>query len=278
MKNSVKGTAGGNDSINIAPFTVQRNRCSFCYGAAFTAIFCGLSAFHTQSLQAQEKASLIGHWAFNEGEGVRVADSSGQGNHGAIVNEIQNVKWVEGRVGKALAFAVNQGSRNENGCVVITNMNKYDFGKGITIEAWIRLDKNIVRNGTYEIVSNTESDRGKGFRFCISWNALAFISGEGGTGKTWGASSNPSRTQIKPETWYHVAGTYDGSIFRVYLDGEEVGASEPGKELTKGRNAVSIGAYVGGNAYGFEGLIDEIKIYNFSFAQLDIMKHAVLTP
>jgi len=219
---------------------------------------------------------LIGYWSFDEGAGAEVADASGNSHHGAIMNDMLCVSWVEGRNGNALAFTGNQKTRGENGSVRIPGMDEYDFAEGVTVEAWVKPARALKRAGTYEIVSNTVSDRGTGFRLLISWEALRFSSGEGGAGKSWGAVSNPTHTRIEREIWRHVAGTYDGSVFRVYADGEEVGASEPGLELTKGRKEIYIGSYCGGYAYGFEGVIDDVRVYGSALSPLEILRHAKL--
>ncbi|MBI4025262.1 MAG: LamG domain-containing protein [Verrucomicrobia bacterium] len=239
-----------------------------------------LGTFLGLSCVAEESKAPVGHWTFNEGSGATVADLSGNENRGTMANSMRAVAWSAGRNGKALRFSGSQTNRNANGCVVIPNLtNKYDFDQGITIEAWIQLAAGMTRAGNYELVSNTESDRGKGFRLRVAWSRLMFGSGEGGgDGKVWQAASAPARTSIKPETWYHVAGTYDGSVFRVYLDGEEVGVSDPNLALTRGQKDVFIGAYCGGYAYGFEGLIDEVKIYDRALAPAEILTHAKLVP
>lgn len=217
-----------------------------------------------------------GWWSFDEGSGTSLADSSGGGNNALIANELRGVKWVDGRKGKALAFTGNQATRNANGCVVVPGIGKHDFSKGITVEAWIKPASTMKREGTYEIVSNTVADRGPGLRLILSWESLCFRSGEGGDGKTWGAASNTAETQIKPDRWYHVAGTYDGSVFRVYLDGVEVGHSEANLALTQGHADVYVGAYCNGYAYGFEGSIDEVRLYPAALTPLQILRHARL--
>jgi len=42
--------------------------------------------------------------------------------------------------------------------------------------------------------------------------------------------------------------------------------------LTKGIGTVSIGSFRGGYAYGFDGIIDEVKIYNYARSATDILK------
>ena len=184
------------------------------------------------------------------------------------------MKRVPGKNGNALAFTLEN---RKNGCVIIPGMAaKYGlFTKGLTVEAWIKLNSSFKRAATYEIVSNTEADRGRGFRIMISWGSLRLQSGEGGSsGKTWGAASKNSAAQIKPEIWYHVAGVYDGSVFKVYLDGDLVGESEKELILTPGKKDLYIGAYNGGSAYGFDGTIDEVKIYDYPRTDLQILQDA----
>ena len=47
---------------------------------------------------------LIGYWNFEEGSGSLLTDSSIYGNNGALQNYPDDSQWVDGRVGKALAF------------------------------------------------------------------------------------------------------------------------------------------------------------------------------
>ena len=217
----------------------------------------------------------IGFWKFEEIDGTAIHDSSGNENHGLISHEMKNVKRVTGRSGKALELGRGDGKKQTNGTAIIPGLaKKYDFQKGVTFELWINLRKNYKKRKTYELISNTISDRGKGFRLMISWGRLMLSSGEGGAGKTWAAFSNPAKHKIKPEVWYHVAATYDGSVFRVFLDGELVGESASGLRLTKGKDDIYFGSYNNGYAYGFEGIFDEVKIYNRALSQSEILLNA----
>ena len=44
--------------------------------------------------------SLVGWWKFDEGSGTTATDSSGNGNHGAIIGST----WTVGKEGQALNF------------------------------------------------------------------------------------------------------------------------------------------------------------------------------
>lgn len=222
---------------------------------------------------AQNAGTPVGEWRFDEADGKQVKDSSGNGSNGIISRDMLNVKRVSGRNGTALNF--NQNNKKYGSAVLPDFARKHAFfAKGITIEAWIKLNSTFKREQSYEIVSNTESDRGKGFRFFISWERLVFKSGEGGKGKTWGVESKPSLNLLKPDIWYHVAATYDASVFSVYIDGELVGQSEPALALTPGRKDVFIGSYGDGYAYGFDGSIECLVIYDYARTAVQILNDA----
>jgi len=77
-------------------------------------------------------------------------------------------------------------------------------------------------------------------------------------------------------TWHHVAGTYDGSCIRVYVDGVEKGnlawTYSPGYSTS---NKASIGARSLSSTSDtyFNGLIDEVAMYNRALTADEIMGH-----
>jgi len=219
---------------------------------------------------------LVGWWRFDETGGLAVVDGSGNGRDGQILADAQGVEHVAGRSGGALAFTGGpQDTRGEAGCVAIAGLGEIDWSRGLTIEVWVRFDE-LVRPSTYEIVSNTVADRGPGFRLMLSWASLWLRSGEGGSGRTWGAGSDPSVTALRTGEWYHLAGTYDGSVFRVYVDGALVGESEPGLTLTPGEPTVWVGSYRAGFAYGLTGAVDDLRLYSTARSAAQIVMDAKL--
>lgn len=75
-----------------------------------------------------------------------------------------------------------------------------------------------------------------------------------------GANSITGGTTINTGSWFHVAGTYDGSNVRIYVNGASdatavsVSGSMPSKTL-----GLKIGAFFGGSQF-FIGQIDEVRI------------------
>jgi hypothetical protein len=73
----------------------------------------------------------------------------------------------------------------------------------------------------------------------------------------------------KTGSFHHLAGTYDGSVMRLYLDGEEVGRWEVSGEVASGESYV----FISSDAEPLDGLLDEVSIYNRALTAGEI--HAV---
>jgi len=218
----------------------------------------------------------VGHWSFDEGEGVVVKDASGNGRHATLLNDARGTSWVTGRSSGAIEFSGgDRNVRDQAGCMAISGLDEFDWSQGLTVELWVSFTE-ITRAASYEIVSNAESDRGKGFRLLLSWLRIGLISGEGGEGKTWGAYSDPSNVTPVVGEWYHIAATYDGAAFRAYIDGELAGESETSLPLTPGLGTVYLGAYRGGFAYGLNGIVDDLRIYEYARSHQQIVTDAKL--
>lgn len=218
----------------------------------------------------------VGHWTLDDGQGLSARDASGNGHDGALMNDARGASWVTGRNGGAVEFSGGDPQqRNQAGCMQIPGLGGLDWSKGLTVSLWLRFNE-LTRPATYEIVSNTEDDRGKGFRLMCSWLSIGLRSGEGGAGTTWGASSDPTRFVPVVGEWYHIAATYDSGVFRVYVDGELQGQSEGELALTPGLPTVYVGAYHGGYAYGLNGVVDDLRIYDYARTSAQIVEDAKL--
>ena len=76
-----------------------------------------------------------------------------------------------------------------------------------------------------------------------------------------------SNTPITIGEWAHVAGTYDGSSLRLYVNGE-LAAEVP---FSVNIGAGNAGLYIGGHWTGFfNGVIDEVRLWNVCRTQNEI--------
>jgi len=73
------------------------------------------------------------------------------------------------------------------------------------------------------------------------------------------------------DKWYHVAGTYDGDVLKVYLDGVLVGEKQIGSYTINTQDALVFGYHdVSGWNYNFSGEIDEVRIWSVARTEAEI--------
>ena len=74
--------------------------------------------------------------------------------------------------------------------------------------------------------------------------------------------------------WRHICLTYDGSIARLYADGEEVTSATKNWNLTL--NRAHIGRQVNNYAEFWDGLVDDVRIYDYALSPAEVRKIAIL--
>lgn len=80
----------------------------------------------------------------------------------------------------------------------------------------------------------------------------------------WKSFTGPN-TGLSLNVWYYVAGSYDGSFFRLYVDGSEKDTEANSGTMDTNGESLYIGGRSGlaaGNERWFDGLKDEIRVYN----------------
>ena len=173
-------------------------------------------------------------------------------NHGTLYN---GGTYAAGKVGQAFKFDGN------NDHVRIPNQPNLRFTNAVTFEGWI-YPTNV--SWYREVLSKWDAVGGynqKSFDCSLYPGGQFYILvGPGGTdsGTAYVLSSNA----VTVNTWTHVAGTYDGSTLKVYLNGALDGEGAYSNGIFPGTNSLGIGAATGGASPGsmltpFPGMIDE---------------------
>jgi hypothetical protein len=84
---------------------------------------------------------------------------------------------------------------------------------------------------------------------------------------------------LTTNAWTHLAGTYDGTTLRLYVNGVQVSSRAQTGAIAVSTNPLQIG---GDTLYGqyFQGRIDEIRVYNraLSAAQIQSDMNTPITP
>ncbi len=123
----------------------------------------------------------------------------------------------------------------------------------MTLECWFNADNYDGRTG---LVAKTENSE---FGFFVSDGNAEFVIHLDGRYATAAAQTGTIRTGV----WHHMAGVYDGSTVRLYIDGELAGTVNGAGNRTRNTLPMIIGGDVngGGNAVSlFEGQIDSVRL------------------
>lgn len=86
-------------------------------------------------------------------------------------------------------------------------------------------------------------------------------------------------TNLNDDRWHHIAATHAGGELRVFIDGVFAGAtSESLYDITTLDRAAGIGGQFDGSEYMFDGIIDEVRIWNIARtpAQIQANMHTSL--
>ena len=201
--------------------------------------------------QASTDAVLILH--FDEGSGTIAKDESGHGNDGTIYG----ATWVDGKYGKALRF---DGVDDYVDC---GNDASLDATGEITVEAWVKFAS--TANSYYAVLDKRGGTGIYEFYWKKSDTTMRF--NLGGTSTTF----TPLLGQ-----WYHIAASGivgQSGQGKIYINGVDV-TSDPGgipPSVTGG--SFTIGAYGSGSGEFFNGIIDEVKVYNRALPAEEIKAH-----
>jgi PKD repeat protein len=184
---------------------------------------------------------LVAAYGFEDGTGSVVSDSSTQGNSGAITG----ATWTAGKFGNALDFTATNSS------VTIPDAASLDLTTGMTLEAWV-----------YPTALSTITD-------IIYKDTLKYyLAGSvgAGTAPSFGGDFAPSALNgtnvLALNTWSHLAGTYDGTTMRLYVNGVLVSSLAQSGPIGTSLGSLMIGGNPLSAGKNFTGKIDEVRIYN----------------
>jgi hypothetical protein len=194
--------------------------------------------------------SLVGWWKFDETSGTTAADSSHNGNDGAIRG---NPVWMPsgGKMGGALSFDGN-GDYVDCG-----NGPTLTIQSGITMACWIRVASFTLNWATIISKGDTAGSYRMG-RGESTFSLHMGIAGVSTTGDPWFDATK----KVNDDQWHHVAGIYDGTRMTIYIDG----IADAYKEATGLISASTLNLYIGENSETtgryWSGLIDDVRLYN----------------
>jgi hypothetical protein len=237
--------------------------------AAGTALAPGATVAISVSLGADGLVLALG---FNEATGTAVIDGSGWQQNGTI----REATRVAGKFGNALRF----DGVNDWVTVNDTTASPADLTNGMTIEAWVNPS---VMNG-WETVLMKERG-GLNMSYALYAHDGAPLAGGIAAPAGYIRAQNgdqPVRglTALPLNTWTHLATTYDGANQRLYVNGVLVRTSPMVGNIAVANGNIRIGGNQSFTGEFFQGLIDEVRIYNRArtAAQIQADMNAPIVP
>ncbi len=192
------------------------------------------------------------HYKLNETSGTTVIDSSGNGNtgtnNGATVNQA-------GKIDKAYDF---NGSSDD---ISVSDNSSLDITNNMSISVWIKLDslgsnQGFVSKCGYGVANFN-------YAFMISSNdKLRWLDTDDTTDTT--------NDYISIGTWYHVVVTYESGSVKFYVDNDLKETKSSGASTLTPNNYDLLIGEVYTYSQNFNGLIDDVRIYDFVLTTTDI--------
>ena len=131
----------------------------------------------------------------------------------------------------------------------------------LTAEAWVRIDEPIEWGGIVGALRDNGNDE-KGWLLGYRNNRFSFaVAGAAGNRMTYLTASSA----FQPGRWYHVAGTYDGAVMTIYVNGKPAGASrdQSGPIAYPPKTFYDIGAYHDDNEFHpMSGAVHEVRVWS----------------
>jgi hypothetical protein len=210
---------------------------------------------------------LVGCWKFDEGSGVTAMDSSGLGNNGSIVNAAYS-EDTPPQAASTFALSFNTtGADIAYSYVRIADNASLRPSSGLTLAAWVKTNSTEVRE--HVIVS-------KQYGGATSDSYVIWYHSDGNLWFDVGGVGHILTVQPPANEWHYIVGTYNGSVMRLYVDGVEKVNSTVTGTIPYDDNPVLIGADSNNLNHipdsGWNGLIDEVLIYNRALSQAEIVQ------
>lgn len=132
-------------------------------------------------------------------------------------------------------------------------------GTAITLEAWIYPTAWNTNAYDGNVICKEDNSGNNGYMLRVgAGGKLNFALGDGT--KAW--SEITTGVLLSLNTWQHIAGTFDGSMMRVFVNGVAVDSAKAGISIGNASNVnLFLGAHSSYTRF-FKGIIDEVRIWN----------------
>jgi hypothetical protein len=173
-----------------------------------------------------------------------------------------------GKSGGALAF-------NGTGAAAAPSTSLNLTGNALSLEAWV--NPTALVGDTHVVSKLMQAGRHTAPYFSYSLHVV-----QGTTPRFWVTTGGVGRSvesaiSLTANTWVHLAGTYDGSTLRIYVNGTLAGSAAASGTLTSYAGPLRLAAN-GAGSEGWNGTIDEVRLYSRALSASEIQADMATAP
>jgi hypothetical protein len=217
----------------------------------------------------------IARYKFDECSGVTAYDTSGNGNNGTLTpgasgntttgscnSGTSTEMWNDGTTGK---FNASAGFDGTDDYVTVADANALDQTGNLTISMWV--NPTALSNTEAELLQKGTSDDCQNYGLALyGGTTLALLSSNS---CSWSYAG--TNAVLTTGSWQYVTATYDGTNVRYYINGTlkdtvawgGIGSANSGALVIGGGPSQASSDY-------FNGLIDDVRIYNYALTGAQI--------
>ena len=221
-----------------------------------TSIAAGLDHFRQlETVEASQQAGLVANWKLDEATGTASADSSLSGLNGTKVNSPAFTTATPPAIGLFDPGSLSFNGVNQSVSIPVTAALPSGYAPR-TLCGWAK-----------------SNSLGGGWRWIASFGSpntsqAMFIGMNGATLYGGGYGDDLSVPNFWDGNWHFIALTYDGGVARLYADGVLRATGAKNWNLAPGY--CFIGQQVNTYAEYWNGLIDDVRVYNRVLSDADI--------
>ncbi len=194
-------------------------------------------------------ANTRGWWRFDD---LTVKDASGNAQNGSLVSRANFAADTP-----TAHVATGNHSLSLNGTsayATVPYSASLNITGPVTLEAWVKTNNATAQQGVIERWGLNDG----GYALRLQFGKVMF--GVVNHGGYIDGAMVFGNTTISAGVWHHIAGIYDGTQYRVYLDGVLDGAQAATTVVGSGTNSLKIGGRGDDGTMTFNGLIDEGRV------------------
>lgn len=220
----------------------------------------------SQSVHNILGSEAVGVWDFDEGSGTTARDGSGFGNNGTINGATYATDTPHAALGRGAGKYALSFNGTNNYVNILSPQSIIASTSVITVGVFVKpaRDYGNEPSNWYYFVQDTSYRIGFGYH---GWSDRVVFQVRNNSGITYSVSY---RGSFSGNQWYYFVGVVDGTagLVKLYKDGILVERKTFSGYLPAGNN-IRIG---GTGSVGFNGIIDEVRIYRTALTQAEIQK------